>query len=483
MATSTKSKAQGKGKRNQAKPNAAKAKATSKAKSKKPIAAKVTSKKPISTRGTVKPPKPAPKAKKPVAPKAKAKAKKPVAPKAKAKARKPVAPKAKARKPVAPKAKAKAKKPVAPKAKAKARKPVAPKAKVAAKKPVVPKAKAKRPVAPKAKVAAKAARPTPAASVAPATRAAAAPQSPAKREPAPVSAPPSPTPAPAPPAPSSDRTGATSGAAAGAAAAAPSTASAATGRPAWMTAYEGRIVRHDLMSTDPARSKAFYGELFGWVLKDVPEFGVTRISVAGVRLGAIIPLDPAHGYPSHWVPYPCVADVDHTCAEVRRRGGTVCVGAMDLPIGRFAVCEFPPKALFSPFTPLEPPTLPDGPPPVGAFCWDELMTPDVPAARAFYAGLFGWDTIDVPMPGLDYVIAKRGDRQGGGLMKSPPAAPGASYWLAYVAVEDVDAAAAHAERLGGRVVAPPQDIPGIGRFAVLLDPSGASIAVFRGGAM
>jgi len=52
------------------------------------------------------------------------------------------------------------------------------------------------------------------------------------------------------------------------------------------------------------------------------------------------------------------------------------------------------------------------------------------------------------------------------------------HWIAYIAVEDVDAAARRARDLGGQVLLPPVDIPGFGRAAVLRDPQGAAFGVF-----
>ena len=65
-----------------------------------------------------------------------------------------------------------------------------------------------------------------------------------------------------------------------------------------------------------------------------------------------------------------------------------------------------------------------------------------------------------------------------GLMRSTePKAP--PMWLPYVAVDDCDASAAKAKTLGAQVVTGPQDIPGVGRFAILVDPLGAAIAIMR----
>ncbi|MGH7572889.1 MAG: VOC family protein, partial [Gemmatimonadota bacterium] len=70
----------------------------------------------------------------------------------------------------------------------------------------------------------------------------------------------------------------------------------------------------------------------------------------------------------------------------------------------------------------------------------------------------------------------------GGVMELPQEAcdQGAPpHWTAYVAVDDVDATAKKAGKLGGKVVVEPRDIPDVGRFAILHDPQGASIAIYR----
>lgn len=118
----------------------------------------------------------------------------------------------------------------------------------------------------------------------------------------------------------------------------------------------------------------------------------------------------------------------------------------------------------------------------GAFSWSELMTSDPQAALAFYRQLFGW-TVDVmPMPQGDYHVVKAGDTAVGGIMKMPPEAAAGGMppcWGVYVTVDDVDACAARVGALGGKVLHPPTDIPGVGRFAVIADPQGAWINVIK----
>ena len=114
----------------------------------------------------------------------------------------------------------------------------------------------------------------------------------------------------------------------------------------------------------------------------------------------------------------------------------------------------------------------------GAFSWCELTTTDVASAKAFYSQLFGWNIEDMPMEGMTYTVLKVGDEAVGGIMPMPPQTQGAPpHWGTYVTVADVDATARQAEALGGRLLVPPTDIPGVGRFSVLQDPQGAVLSV------
>jgi predicted enzyme related to lactoylglutathione lyase len=116
----------------------------------------------------------------------------------------------------------------------------------------------------------------------------------------------------------------------------------------------------------------------------------------------------------------------------------------------------------------------------GQFSWNELATTDPAAAKKFYTELFGWKTQDLPMPQFTYtIVTAKGEESGqGGIMPIPPNAQGMPpAWIGYVTVDDVDASAKQAEKLGGKVLLPPTDIPNVGRFSVLQDPQGAAIAI------
>jgi uncharacterized protein len=118
----------------------------------------------------------------------------------------------------------------------------------------------------------------------------------------------------------------------------------------------------------------------------------------------------------------------------------------------------------------------------GHFVWYELMTVDMAAAQTFYAKVVSFGMRDASAPGMPYTLLMAGEIAVGGLMSLPAAAlrMGAQpRWLGYVAVTDTDASTRRIEELGGAVHIAPADIPGIGRFAVVADPQGATLALIK----
>jgi predicted enzyme related to lactoylglutathione lyase len=109
----------------------------------------------------------------------------------------------------------------------------------------------------------------------------------------------------------------------------------------------------------------------------------------------------------------------------------------------------------------------------------ELSTTDVAKAKAFYGKLFDWKLEDVPMGGgMTYTMIGVGEGTGGGMMQHPvPGAPSA--WLAYVDVADVAAATKKARSLGATIAKDVTEIPEIGWFSVIVDPTGAVLALWK----
>ena len=108
----------------------------------------------------------------------------------------------------------------------------------------------------------------------------------------------------------------------------------------------------------------------------------------------------------------------------------------------------------------------------------ELNTTDVPAAKAFYGELFDWKLEDMPMPSGNYTIIKVGEGTGGGMLKHPvPGAPSA--WLAYVSVDDIEAATKMAKSLGATVMQDVTEVMGMGWLSIIVDPTGAALGLWK----
>jgi len=108
----------------------------------------------------------------------------------------------------------------------------------------------------------------------------------------------------------------------------------------------------------------------------------------------------------------------------------------------------------------------------------ELTTDDLGKAKEFYGKLFKWSLEDMPMPDGTYTMVKAGEGPGGGMMKKPsPEVPTA--WLPYVQVDSVSDTVATAKKLGARIMKDKTPIPGMGAFAIVLDPTGGAIGVWE----
>jgi predicted enzyme related to lactoylglutathione lyase len=117
------------------------------------------------------------------------------------------------------------------------------------------------------------------------------------------------------------------------------------------------------------------------------------------------------------------------------------------------------------------------------FVWYDVMTSDTKGAAAFYRNVIGWSAQDSGMADRSYTILSMGPTMIGGLMPIPEEARAMGTrptWTGYIGVDDVDAVAKRVTAAGGAVHRPPEDIPGVGRFAVVADPQGAGFMLFKG---
>jgi uncharacterized protein len=236
----------------------------------------------------------------------------------------------------------------------------------------------------------------------------------------------------------------------------------------------GQFVWHDHTSNDPQAAQNFYGKLLGWTYEpfETDQGTYPMITKNGQQHGGFGPSQG--GAPPAWVGHVVVDDADAAGKRAEEAGGSV-LTAMDIPeVGRFAIIRDPQGAVISAFAPKGG----DNPVGQGAFVWDELHTSDLQAAKRFYGDVFGWTANEQDMGGMTYVMfqADGTDRAGAMQQVDEPAPP---HWLTYAGTDDVDATTKKAKDLGGSVIVQPADIPGIGRFSIVADPTGAIIGLFQ----
>ena len=182
---------------------------------------------------------------------------------------------------------------------------------------------------------------------------------------------------------------------------------------------------------------------------------------------------------TYWNNYIATANVDETVEKIKAAGGTVFVEPMDvMTFGRMAVAADTNGAPFSVWQAIdhigagiynEP----------GAFVWNENLSSDVEKAKKFYADVFGYGYQQFGEPEGDepaYHVIMRDNSTSmedcvGGLGDSSMMGPGGNFWLAWFAVEDVDASTKQVTDLGGKVMAEPFDSP-VRRMSVVQGTNG-----------
>jgi len=245
------------------------------------------------------------------------------------------------------------------------------------------------------------------------------------------------------------------------------------------TAYEpGTPSWVDLSTPDPAAAKEFYGGLFGWDAADAGSVeetgGYAMFTLRGKQVAGIGPLmDP--NQPALWSTYVSTDDADAAAGRARDAGGQVIVEPMDvMDAGRMAFVAHPAGGYVGLWQPgrhigaelvNEP----------GSLTWNQLHTRDKDGAAAFYGAVFGWTVGDFGGAG----VWNLGDHGIGGIMGMPPGTPDdvPAFWMTVFSVADADESVAKASDLGGTVVSPPEDLEGIGRFALLTDPQGVYFGI------
>jgi predicted enzyme related to lactoylglutathione lyase len=241
----------------------------------------------------------------------------------------------------------------------------------------------------------------------------------------------------------------------------------------------------DLVTTDIAAAKKFYGDLFGWTLVDTPagpDMFYTMAMLDGKEVAGLYERGPQQqDVPPHWMSYVSVANADEAAAKAKSLGGTVVMEAMDvMTAGRMAMIQDPTGAMMGLWQPKEHiggrlANIPD------SLCWNELATRDAKTAGEFYTKLFGWNSEVAQFGPTEYTSFSVGERANAGMMEMTADWPAdvPPHWLVYFAVADCEASTEQAKSLGATIIMPPTDAGETGRFSVIQDPQGAVFSIIK----
>jgi uncharacterized protein len=245
-------------------------------------------------------------------------------------------------------------------------------------------------------------------------------------------------------------------------------------------ALPGKFVWFEHLSREPRKAQGFYAEVLGWRMQpfSMGDSSYDMIYVGDTMIGGYA-APSGQSQPSHFISYVSVEDVDAAAREAAVSGGKVVQAPFDASgVGRMARISDPQGAelcLFKSITGDPPDTVP----PQGGWVWNELHTTDPAGAAAFYEKVLGFShrAMDMGPSGTYHIVSRGGVDRGGITGHLAPAVP--PHWLPYVAVADADATIERARKYGAKIAMGPLDIPGVGRFGVLEDPTGAVLAVLK----
>lgn len=245
---------------------------------------------------------------------------------------------------------------------------------------------------------------------------------------------------------------------------------------------DGLIVWYDLMSTDPAATDAFYTGVLGWSVETESTMpnGYRSWTQGNEPFGGVVPWEAAVS-PGSWMAYIQISELDALVDHAEDLGGTIHIEPTEIPgIGRFAIIADPTGA---PFYLLE---LPPDRRASGSLydrgegfpIWNELITTGLDAATTFYRNLIGWEMSAIAPGAHPYTVAKADGVAAAGLYQ-PEHPPAHSMWIVSFQTSDIDAAIERVQRLGGKVIHPVNEAPGIGRTAWVADPTGVVFGLMQ----
>lgn len=115
-----------------------------------------------------------------------------------------------------------------------------------------------------------------------------------------------------------------------------------------------------------------------------------------------------------------------------------------------------------------------------AFPWHEVYTPNLDASVDFYTHALGFGVQQMPMGDRTYTMLTIDGKAIAGMMDTttlPMEVP--PHWAVYFTVDDVEASVKSVLEHGGQVIVEAMDVPSVGRMALIADPHGATLWLYK----
>jgi predicted enzyme related to lactoylglutathione lyase len=245
----------------------------------------------------------------------------------------------------------------------------------------------------------------------------------------------------------------------------------------------------ELATTDDEAAKDFYTGLFNWsydseklpgdmgnyhsgLVNKSPAAGIFKITKDMAKMGI----------PPHWGSYIRVESVDQSVAKAKELGAEILQPGMDVfEAGRMAALKDPCGAKIHIWEKKSSAGAAVQNETTGAFSWNELWTNDLDKAKKFYCNLFGWTAKDSKFDGKTYISFTHKDGYPAGGMMEIDEDMGnlVPHWGIYFTVGDVTKAINYSKENGGKLHFGPHPVEGVGEFAFIQDPQGASLGVIQ----
>jgi len=252
-----------------------------------------------------------------------------------------------------------------------------------------------------------------------------------------------------------------------------------------VTMSSGYFVWHDLYSPDAEKARRFYTDLLGWRYETSAMEGMDYVMAwAGdAQIGGVNGFMPGQPPLPRWISYISTDNLEKTQADIAAQGGIVDVPAFEVPgVGSMAYCRDPYGASFAAFEaagPGNPAPWPPRNPAPGMVVWHDVMSPEVPAAASFYAGVFGWVAVDWTNPKFACFGLRKNDTTAAVVVGLPGPDVPITWTVYFEANGTIDEMIARTAELGGLAITGKMHQPGFGDFAIIEDPTGGVFGIVK----